>query len=122
MKHLFKVLTCLLGSGMFCTMLIAQPTNDDLCNATELVIGQSCNGAPNADNTGATVQPNEPVPQEGECNTGDAGFSGRTTSVWFKITAPASGFIDIRTDEFVEGTLEDTEMALYSLNGSDCSD
>ena len=122
MKHLFKVLTCLLGSGMFCTMLIAQPTNDDLCNATELIIGQSCNGAPNADNTGATVQPNEPVPQEGECNTGGAGFSGRTTSVWFKVTAPASGFIDIRTDEFVEGTLEDTEMALYTLSGGDCSD
>lgn len=122
MRHLLKVLTCLLGYGMFITITIAQPANDDLCNATDLVIGQSCNGVPNADNTGATIQVNEPVPQDGDCATGEVGFSGGVASVWFTFTAPESGFVTIRTDRNVNGSNTDTEMGLYTLTGEDCSD
>ncbi|MEM9984698.1 MAG: hypothetical protein AAF804_06330, partial [Bacteroidota bacterium] len=110
-RHLFLLLLSLLAShGLW-----AQPSNDDLCSASPLTIGATCNGLPNADNSASTYQLNEPV---ASCFNAGAG-SG---TIWFSFVAPASGKVRISTDIDVSGTNNDTELALYSLTNNDCSD
>ncbi|RMG23930.1 MAG: hypothetical protein D6730_13490, partial [Bacteroidetes bacterium] len=85
--------------------------NDSLCNAQPIVVGESCT-QPNGDNTGAFFELGEPKPG---CFRG-----APVRSVWFSFVAPASGLVEIRTDHDVGGTLENTEIALYALEGGDC--
>lgn len=94
--------------------LSAQPLNDDLCNATPLIVGASCNGIPNGNNTAATSEMNEPFPF--------CFFTPGDNSVWFSFVAPASGFVTIDTDIPTANTsLEDTQLGLYELIGGNCA-
>lgn len=106
------------AGGSFCIEVtdaagMMPPANDDLCNATPLVVGVGCAGAPNGSNDNATLQCDEPV---GSC------FAGGNKTVWYKIQVPPSGNLTISTDIPVGGTNDDTELALYRLPGGDCSD
>jgi hypothetical protein len=85
------------------------PVNDNLCNATALIVDAGCSGS-NYTNIGATLETDEP---QGSCF--DA--AGDQT-VWFSFEAPTSGNVTVTTD-FVGGTLEDTEVAVYNAP-SDC--
>jgi len=87
------------------------PTNDDPCNAVTLVIGQSCNGLPNGDNTNATLECGEP---RGSC------YSGGDRTVWYQFVAPASGGVVVTTDVPVGGSLENTDITLYERNNPFC--
>ncbi|MDO6595684.1 T9SS type A sorting domain-containing protein [Oceanihabitans sp. 2_MG-2023] len=93
----------------------APPTNDDCLNATILPVatGTSCTPTTyttvNATNSGATTT----------CN----GYS-TSADIWFEITVPASGELNIET---TAGVLTDGVMALYSgtcgsLTQIDCDD
>lgn len=96
----------------FIPHILAQaPANDDLCNASFLLVGASCNSVPNGDNTNASLQNGEPL---GSC------FSNSTPTVWYKFVGPSSGFVRISTD-FQIGTNNDTEVALYGFPAGNCS-
>ncbi|MCB0466242.1 MAG: fibronectin type III domain-containing protein, partial [Aequorivita sp.] len=90
--------------------LKTRPVNDNLCDATRLIVDAGCSGS-SFTNVGATLENNEP---QGSCfdAPGDQ-------TVWFSFEAPASGNVTVTTD-FEGGTLEDTEVAVYDTP-SDCS-
>lgn len=94
--------------------LIAQPANDNFCDATELTVGEFCVSSTNGDLTDSTLEPNEPV---GDCY----GFTPPTNSVWFSFVAPPSGLIMASANFPDLGTAVDAAMAIYELNGTnDC--
>lgn len=78
------------------------PINDDVCNAIDLEVGATCTSL--YSNVGATIEEDEPV---GTCFESPIG-----QTVWFTFTAPQSGRATVTTD-FDEGTLKDTELAVY---------
>ncbi len=88
------------------------PSNDDVCDAIALTVGTPSSGGAYY-NTSATIQ------------TGELGascwFAGdpASESVWFSFVAPPSGAVRITT-VYDAGTLEDTQLGLYSL--TDCND
>ncbi len=84
--------------------LKTRPVNDELCNATNLIVDGGCSGS-SFTNVGGTLENNEP---QGSCF--DA--AGEQT-VWFSFVAPVSGNVTVTTD-FEGGTLEDTEVAVYN--------
>lgn len=108
--------------GTFCLRVdsLELSTNDDVCNATPLVV----NGiASTFSNVGATVQPGEDaLEQPPVADPTDA--SGWVepeinNSVWFTFVAPASGVIDI--DLCGPGLTDfDTQVALYQA--TNCAD
>ncbi|MEZ4827540.1 MAG: PPC domain-containing protein [Bacteroidia bacterium] len=109
-----RLVAYILGLGLFFLSagnLFAQPANDNLCNAVSLTLDASCNGVPNGNNTSATAQSGEPL---ASC------YVGGPNSAWFSFVAPASGLVSITTD-FLIGTNDDTEIALYDLPGGDCN-
>lgn len=79
-------------------------SNDNPCNATTIVIGNTASG----DNTCATngVGTTEPA-----INTGLTAVSGTYNSVWYKFVAPSGGSVQIRT---VLGSLRNTIMSVYT--------
>lgn len=114
---LFLMVGFYLCASLFTGRVYAQPANDSICNAIFIALSDTCvnMGPPNGDNTGATQEMGEPI---ASC------FSGGTNSVWFKFVAPSSGFVSLSTDYIVTGAgpNTDTEIALYSLAGGDCTD
>lgn len=88
------------------------PTNDNLCNATTIKVGEK--SSPNNYYTeNATEETNEPF---GSC------FSEAYKTVWFKFIAPPSGKVKITTDLKTQSVLSfDVEMSLYG-KPSDCKD
>lgn len=89
------------------------PSNDDLCDATPLTVGANCGGAPNGDNSHATLQCDEP---QGSC------FFAGSKTVWYSVVAPPNGNLTISTDVPVGGSNDDTEIAFYALPAGNCSD
>ncbi|MBK6397303.1 MAG: hypothetical protein IPF75_03300 [Bacteroidetes bacterium] len=85
----------------FSLNVFAQPANDDPCNATPLTAGANCNYV-TGDNTNATSTGGVP-------NPGCASYLG--SDVWFSVTVPASGSIDLDSDI---GGMFDGGMAVYS--------
>lgn len=87
------------------------PENDDVCDAAELSPGE--NGP--FDNSNATVQPNEPLPETTSCEDSlqwcDEG--GLQHSVWFKFTMQDTGKVS-----FISEGL-DTQLALYEAEKCD---
>lgn len=94
--------------------LLAQPANDDLCNAIPLTLNEDCSTTFPYTTLGASPQIGEPLPG---C------FPDGTieVSVWFSFTGPASGAVSINTD-FSGSEMQDTQLALYELPSGDCSD
>ncbi|MFT4543918.1 MAG: hypothetical protein ACI9EQ_000368, partial [Bacteroidia bacterium] len=88
--------------------LAAPSTNDALCSATAITVG---NPAIGADNTGYTTEASEP---SGSCYSG-----GAQSTAWYSFVSPASGYVTISTD-YTGFTNGDTEIALYELAGA-CS-
>ena len=90
--------------------LKTRPVNDNLCDATRLIVDEPCSGS-SFTNVGGTLENNEP---QGSCfdAPGDQ-------TVWFSFDAPISGNVTVTTD-FAGGTLEDTEVAVYEAP-TDCS-
>lgn len=84
-----------------------RPANDDFCNAANITVGTPLT---NQSNVCATVELDEP----------NAGLDIQK-SVWYKFTAPASGRVEIRTQD-ADGALSgiDPEWKLYEFNGT-CS-
>ena len=92
----------LLIMGMVLPFLtLAQPSNDDPCNAITLTAATSCTMVQYT-NAGATASANVPAPGCASYVTGD---------VWFKFTVPASGGVTIDTQT---GNITDGGMAIYS--------
>lgn len=81
---------------------LAQPANDNPCNAIALTIGSSCTFTQYT-NAGATASAGVPAP-------GCASYSGG--DVWFTITVPAAG--GLLTFDSNTGAMTDGGMALYS--------
>lgn len=82
-----------------------RPANDDFCNATTINVGSPLL---NQSNVCATVENDEPL----------AGLDIQK-SVWYKFTAPASGRVEIRTQD-ADGALSgiDPEWYLYEFDGA----
>ena len=87
------------------------PVNDELCNATPLIVDGGCSGN-NFSNVGATMQTDEPL---GTCYDAPG-----DQTVWFSFEAPTGGNVTVTTD-FEGGTLEDTEIAIFEAP-TDCGD
>ena len=102
------------AAGAFCIKVETpdSPPNDDLCDAIPLVLGASCTSAATHTNEAATMQAAEPEPF---C------FEGGVNSVWYSFTAASLGDVTITTNTAVTGTLTNTEIALYTLPGGNCS-
>lgn len=98
-------------TGAFCIEVIevVPPANDALCDAEALVLGGAC--AP-GDLENASFEVDE---ISGSC-------SFNSSSVWYSLVAPATGFINISTDTVGGGTNTDTDITLYALPGDDCLD
>lgn len=103
--------------GAFCVSVatvvgLATPSNDNICDATELTPGGMCVVG---DNELATTETGEPF---GSC------FVAANATVWYYFVGPSSGLFTLSTDAdspFV--TNDDTEIALYSKTpGAACND
>ncbi len=92
------------------------PANDNLCDATEIIV--------NADevylnNEGSTFEMGEPL---GSCFGGNnLDTINNLETIWAFFTAPASGEVTVSTD-FLGTELDDTHIAIYELAGGDCTD
>jgi len=88
------------------------PENDNVCNAFNLPLNTELGPFTNEN---ATVQENEPHPPLGGCdipgNWCDEG--GLQNSIWFKFTAPNSGYLKIETDGF------DNQIAVWDAENCD---
>lgn len=95
----------------------ATPTNDNPCNAIQLPpVTSSCNFS-NFTTVGATATLSAPTPASCAGGGGAAigGFSASSKDVWFSITVPASGNVDITAmPNGGAGSISDGVMALYS--------
>lgn len=79
------------------------PSNDLPCNATPMTLGVSSSGT--TDCAGNTSEPSAP----------SCWYNGTLNTVWYSVTAPASGNLKIRTILLSSGTiLQNTQMAVYS--------
>lgn len=87
--------------------------NNEAQHAIEITVDAPCPGVNPFRNTGASTSSGEynPIPANG-------GYWATNIShtVWFKFVAPASGTVKITTDLSPQGTLDDTQVALYSTN------
>jgi C1A family cysteine protease len=99
-----------ISTGIIELSLKTRPVNDNMCDAIELHMGD--NGP--FTNTYASVQYNEPLPDETNCNASMQWCSeqGLQNSVWFKFTGPSSGYASFDTRGF------DTQIAIY--NSTSC--
>ncbi len=107
---------------LFSIGVIAQPANDNVCDAIDLTGGGNSDLV---DNTGATVQDGENALDPptidgcapgGWCDPAGANESNIDNSIWFKFDAPAAGSVTISAclSNF------DTQIAVYEVG--DCSD
>ena len=80
--------------------VVAQPANDNPCGATVLAVGATCV------NTAGTIASatNSGVPAPSCAGAGN-------NDVWYTVTVPASGSIDIQT---TAGTMSNAAMAIYT--------
>ncbi len=97
-----------IGGVTFELLLRKSPPNDSICHAIDLHIGD--NGP--FTNQFAGIQKNEPYPTDTCCNCPmtwcyQTEGSPLQNSVWFKITGPPSGYVNIDTRGM------DTEIAVY---------
>lgn len=85
--------------------------NDQTNQAVSIPIGQTCNGVSPYNNIGATTSPNEVNPI---ASNGGYWATNASHTVWFSFVAPASGSVQITTDSDPQGSLTDTQVAVYS--------
>jgi len=106
------------------------PTNDDPCTAIQLpAVTATCQFA-QFTTVGATATMSAPTPSTCAGGSGAAigGFSSSSADVWFAITVPASGNVDVTAQpNGGSGAITDGVMALYngtcsSLTQIACSD
>lgn len=96
--------------------LLAQPPNDNLCNATPLTLGMDCSGITNISTDFATAQTNEP-----NFTCGSAAHDTLVyNSVWYSFVAPAGPVYLLAAPDSAIIT-NSFQMSVYSLNG-DCAD
>jgi len=95
------------GPNTFTTTL----TNDLSSGAIELIVDAACPGAHVYSNVGSGTSSGEFSP-----STSNGGYwnTGISNTVWFKFAAPPSGSVKITTDIDPLGSLDDTQLALYS--------
>ncbi|UKN01148.1 T9SS type A sorting domain-containing protein [Paracrocinitomix mangrovi] len=91
---------------LFVNQGLAQPSNDDPCNAIPLTVGTSCSYSTYT-NANATATSGVTAP-------GCASYSGG--DVWFTVTVPAGGQVTI---DFIQGVMTDGGAAAYS--GNNCN-
>lgn len=88
------------------------PFQYDLASgAVTLVVDAPCQGTNIFSNEGATLSSGEFSPS---VSNGGYWDTGANNTVWFKFIAPTSGSVKVTTDISPLGTLDDTEIALYS--------
>lgn len=98
-KYYYR-LSLLLSFLFTSSIVFAQPSNDDPCNAISLTPAAACNFATYT-NAGATATAGVTAP-------GCASYSGG--DVWFSVTIPASGQVNINSNT---GVITDAGMAVY---------
>lgn len=106
----YRLVTTCSGSGLsangastLVTFTGTAPANDLPCNATPMTIGISSSGT--TDCAGSVSEPAAPA----------CWINGNLNTVWYTITAPASGQLKIRTILLSSGTiLQNTQIAVYS--------
>jgi len=92
--------------------LWAQPINDNLCDATMLMIGKDCSTTLPYTSKGATAEIGEPI---GDCYV-DVSVE---QSVWFTFV-PTLSAVSITTDFWGSG-LQNSQLAVFELTGGDCT-
>ncbi len=104
---------CLLFLTMLSvSALLAQPANDDPCNAEMLTIGADCSTTLPYTNVGATS-----LPGEGFACYPDGSADN---TVWFTFV-PTTGAVSITTDFGAVADSSDTQLTVYELSGTDCT-
>lgn len=119
----YRLVTTCSGSGLsanssstFVTFSGSVPSNDLPCSSTALTLGVSASGT--TDCAGNSSEPAAPA----------CWFNGNINTVWYSVTAPASGQLKIKTTLLSSGTiLQNTQIAVYSgtcgsLTYVDCND
>lgn len=96
----------------------AAPTNDEPCSAIQLPeITSTCQFS-QFTTVGSTASMGAPTPSTcaGGSGAAQGGFSASSHDVWFAITVPSTGKVDITSQPNGGGTITDGVMALYSGN------
>jgi len=106
---------------LFSIGVIAQPANDNVCDAIDITNGTHFVES----NDGATVEAGEEtiIPPSGPCApgvwcdfSGADGASGIDNSIWFKFDAPADGGV------LISGCISDFDNQIAVYEVGDCSD
>ena len=119
MHKLYVSLLMMLIGGAAMPSLLAQPVNDDVCNAIALPVDGTTNSY---NNFGSTTQPGESTiaPPLGNGAGNFAWYETTIThSVWFTFVAPPSGALSIDLCNGGVGTDFDTQVAVYEVG--DCN-
>ena len=114
MKNFTRYLL-LSGLGLITQQMVAQPINDNVCNAIELPVDGSIS---NHTNALATIETDEVFAPATGCQSQD-GWCGTniSNSMWFTFIAPTSGEVGVST--CFNGSF-DTKIAVWDVG--DCSD
>lgn len=95
------------GTFSICATATASPANDEPCNGTTLTVGTYCNTLQST--TVGSTTTSAPTPSCG-------GFLG--ADVWFRVTVPATGRVDITTSTVGGSAFTDGAMAVYTASGT----
>ncbi|HLP56873.1 MAG TPA: T9SS type A sorting domain-containing protein [Fluviicola sp.] len=91
------------GASTLVSFTGTTPVNDLPCNATAMTIGVSASGTNEC--AGSASEPTPPA----------CWYNGSVNTVWYSVTAPASGTMKIKTTLLSSGTiLQNTQIAVYS--------
>jgi len=109
-----KNLLLLFIAVMFSTVLLAQPANDNICDALALTLDADCSTTLPYTNVAATVQVGEDA---GTCY----GEGTIEQTVWFSFVAPSTGAISITTD-FSNSGMQDNQITVFEYDAAQAFD
>jgi gliding motility-associated-like protein len=110
MKHIYALFLLLFS----CTIMMAQPINDDCSGIIDLGVAPYCSQPAQYTNVGATASNIDPVANIPACFTS----GGVSRDVWFQFTVPSDGSIIDFTVQVLgniggNGTLRNPQVAVY---------
>jgi len=96
------------------TVLLAQPSNDNVCDAISLTLDADCSGTLPYTTIAATVESGE---DPGSCY----GEGSVEQTVWFSFVAPSTGAVSIDTD-FSGSGIQDNQLTVFEYDADQTFD
>jgi len=113
-NNIMKKIIFLFIAVLCSTILLAQPANDNACDAIVLTLDDDCSAALPYTNVAATVEIGESA---GTCY----GEGTIEQTVWFSFVAPATGAVAIETD-FSGSGMQDNQITVFEYDAAQTFD